>query len=82
VPGFVWAEDFATGYSLSYGEDYPGTEFRIGYLPTTSVLLHWDSPSGTRYWDGTRTGTANRAKAVPIKTKAGQAITGLKILVK
>jgi hypothetical protein len=82
ISGFVWAEDFATGYALSYGEDFPGTTFTIGYLPTTTVLLHWDTPTGTRYWDRTRTGTANRAKAVPIKSKAGQAITGLKILVK
>jgi hypothetical protein len=46
------------------------------------VLLHWDTPSGTRYWNGTRTGTADRTKAVPFKTKAGQAITGVNILVK
>jgi hypothetical protein len=82
ITGFIWADDFATGYPISYGEDYPGTEFRMGNLPTTTVLLHWDTPSGTRYWNGTRTGTADCTKATPLKTKAGQAITGLHILVK
>ena len=82
ITGFVWADDFATGYPISYGEDYPGTEFHLGHLPTTTIRLRWDTPSGTRYWNGTRTGTADRAKAVPIRTKAGQAVTDLSIVVR
>ena len=80
--GQVFADDAETGYPIAVAGDDPGTEFRLGNLPTTTVLVHWDTPTGTRYWDGTRTGTANRAKAVPIRTRAGQAITGLTILVK
>jgi len=80
ISGFIWADDFVTGYPISYGEDYPGTSFTLGHLPTTTVLLHWTgSDNKEHYWDGSRYGTLDRTKAVAIRTKAGTALTGITI---
>ena len=79
--GFVYADDFRTGYPIGVGEADAGTAYRIGSLPTGTVLLHWDTPAGPRYWNGTPRGTADRTKAVAVRTKAGDTVTGFAIRV-